>query len=111
MCGRCMARASSALVSRGVGLKCSVVMFDLLQALASSLEFAVRGFLRLLDEAVQDDDLPAPHRAVERSANSFFAFAAQLEESVNHGAGAKSKWGLTPILPNPSNSRLLASGC
>ena len=75
MCGRCMARASSALVSSGTGLKCSVVIFDLLQALASSLEFAVRGFLRLLDEAVQDHDLASDHRAVERSANSFSTLA------------------------------------
>lgn len=101
LCGRGMARSSSALVSSGTGLKCSVVMFDLLQALAS-LEFAVRVSCVFLMKLAGCDS-PALHRAVERSANSFFAFAAQLEESVNHGAGAKSKWGLTPILPQPSN--------
>ena len=68
--GRCMARASSALVSRGTGVKCSLVMFDLLQALAGSLQFAAGGFQRLLDEVVLDDDLPAPHRLLVGSMGS-----------------------------------------
>jgi hypothetical protein len=64
-------------------------MSHLFQPFASGFEFSGWRFLRLLYEAVQDNDLLANHRAVKSPANSLLAPATKLKQALAHGSGVR----------------------